>query len=309
MSSTEIFTLRSAKPSLAMRFAEWSVGRMASVFPDSAEETREQYTNRTLPNDDPMPPKFEQRFKVEEWELEGQKCVTLHPKAGAGSQHILYFHGGGFVLPINAIHWTYAAKLVDQTGASITMVLYDLVPEASYKSVESLADQAFARLSETWASDNIIVAGDSAGAHMALCLTLRLKKAKAAMPGKLLLLSPWLDLTLKDEAALAVEPKDVMLKIKPLRVMGEFWAGERDPGAPECSPLYADLSGLPPTVILQGRHDLFVIDCRNFMARAREVSAPVTLYEYAGAPHVFMLLPLAREGKDAMGLIKGFLAE
>lgn len=307
MHSDDIFELRSAKPSMMMRLVEWGLKRQPAVFPTTVEGLREYLKNRKLPHDAPLPEKFERKFDVERFELEGQSCVTFHPKGGSGFQHILYFHGGGFVLPMHPLHWPYVASLIEKTGASVTVALYDLVPEAPYIKAEALADALFERICEDWPSNYVIAAGDSAGAHMALNLSLRRGRAGLAQPGKLILLSPWLDLSLADEAAKAVEPKDIMLNIDPLRVMGEAWAGARDPAAPECSPLYADLADLPPTRIFQGRHDLFVVDCRNFMARAKEVGAPVELYEYAGAPHVFMLVPYTREAKDVMALVREFL--
>lgn len=307
MDSDTVFELRSAKPSTLMRLVEWGLKRQPAVFPTTAESVREYLSTRKLPHDAQLPEKFERKYDVERFELEGQSCVTFHPKGGSGFQHILYFHGGGFTLPMHPMHWPYAASLVDKTGASVTVALYDLVPEAPYTKAEGLADALFERICEDWPSNYVIAAGDSAGAHMALNLALRRQRAGLAQPGKLILLSPWLDLSLADEAARAVEPKDIMLKIDPLRVMGEAWANGRDPASPECSPLYADLEDLPPTRIFQGRHDLFVVDCRNFMARANAASAPVELFEYADAPHVFMLVPYTREAKDVMALVQDFL--
>lgn len=306
--SDALFELRSARPSMGMRLVEWILDKRPAIFPDTDEGTREYFAARKLPHDALMPHKFEQRFDVERWDARGQRCVTLHPPGARGVQHILYFHGGGFVLPMNAVHWPFVARLAECLHASITVPLYDLVPESPYSCAEGAADEAYARIAAEWDGKDIILAGDSAGGQMALALALRLKAADAAMPGRLVLLSPWLDLTLADTAARAVEPKDVMLNIEPLRVMGEMWAGERDAASPQCSPLYADLEGLPPTAIFQGRHDLFVVDCRNFMARAQQVKAPVKLYEYAGAPHVYMLVPFTRESRDTVQLIGEFCA-
>ena len=314
MNSDDLFELRSAKPSLVLRFLTWVISKRPSVFPTTEDGAREFLANRKPPKDEPIPEKLERKHRAEHWEAEGQQCVTLHPSSGGGAdgkgaQHIIYFHGGGFVLPMFELHWPFVAALADLTNASVTVPLYDVVPESPYTNAEALADAAFAKIAQDWDPAQIIAAGDSAGGHMAVNLVLRAKAAGRAQPGKLLLLSPWLDLSLADDAARVVEAKDIMLNVDPLRVMGEVWAGTRDPKAPECSPLYADLTGLSPTRIFQGRHDLFVVDCRNFMSRAREVEAPVKLYEYAGAAHVFMILPGTRERADTMALIKDFVAE
>lgn len=313
MEHSDIFELRSEKPSALLRFLTWAISKRPPVFPATAEGTREYLANRKLPHDAPLPEKIERKHSAKKWEAAGQQCVTLYPKgfdpkSDQTPQHIIYFHGGGFAFPMFDMHWPFVAKLADLTGASVTVPLYNVVPEASHKDADALADAALATLSEDWDPAHIIAAGDSAGGHMAISLAMRAKRQKKPQPGKLVLFSPWLDLTLADEAARVVEPKDIMLNIGPIRVMGEMWAGGRRPASPQCSPLYAKLDDLPPTQIFQGRHDLFVVDCRNFMARAREVNAPVTLYEYAGAPHVFMLLPGTRETKDVMALMQDFLA-
>jgi acetyl esterase/lipase len=310
---SDVFELRSEKPSALLRFLTWAISRRPPVFPHTAEGTREYLANRKLPHDAPLPERIERKHNAKKWEAAGQKCVTLHPKGfdpaeGQTAQHIIYFHGGGFAFPMYKEHWPFVAKLADLTGSSVTVPLYNVVPEASHKDADTLADTVFAELQEDYDPSRIIAAGDSAGGHMAISLALRARRAGNPQPGKLVLFSPWLDLTLADEAARVVEPKDIMLNIGPIRVMGEHWAGARNPASPQCSPLYAKLDDLPPTQIFQGRHDLFVVDCRNFMARAREVNAPVTLYEYAGAPHVFMILPGTRETKDVMELVRDFLA-
>ena len=74
--------LRSAKPSLLMRAVVWLMSKRKPVFPHVAEEFRAYMAKRDLPEDAPMPPKFDQRFKVERWEAAGQPVVTLHPTSG-----------------------------------------------------------------------------------------------------------------------------------------------------------------------------------------------------------------------------------
>jgi acetyl esterase/lipase len=202
--------------------------------------------------------------------------------------------------------------LVDQCNLSITIPLYHLVPEVSHAVQDDLADAAFAKLAGEHDPAKIILNGDSAGAHMALALALRLAKSGGAQPGKLALFAPWLDVTMADPAMAAIEPHDIMLKIGALRVLGKIWAGDRDPAGGECSPLYAspeDLALLPPTRIWTGGHDLFIVDSRKFAGTLRGAGVDAKLYEYAGAPHVFMLVVPSRESKDTLKLFREFLNE
>jgi acetyl esterase/lipase len=223
---------------------------------------------------------------------------------------MLYFHGGGFILPMFDVHWPLAAKLVENCGLSITLPLYKVVPESSASVQDALADACFAELAMTHAPEKIVLGGDSAGGHMALALALRLARAGGKQPGRLALFAPWLDVSMQDPAMKEVEPYDAMLKIGTLRATGEIYAGERDAASPECSPLFTpkeELSALPPTRIWTGRHDLFIIDSRTFAGKMRDAGVDAKLYEYEGAPHVFMAITATREAKDVFALMRDFL--
>ncbi|MEM6858595.1 MAG: alpha/beta hydrolase [Pseudomonadota bacterium] len=303
--------LRSAKPSILMRAITWLISKRKSAFPPDADGMRRSLAERKEPLDAPMPAGFEAKYQVERWEAAGEPVLTLHPKSGPGEWHMLYFHGGGFVLPMFKEHWPLAAAMVDKIGCSVSLPLYPVVPEHPYSAADAQADAAFATLAAKHDPAKIVINGDSAGGHMALSLALRLARAEGPQPGRLALFAPWLDVTAADEAIRAVEPHDIMLRIDSLRVCGEIWAGDRDPASPECSPLFTpkeELAFLPPTRIWTGRHDLFIVDSRTFTTRLREAGVEAKLYEYEAAPHVFMAITPTREAKDTLALLKDFLA-
>ena len=308
--------LRFDRPSLLMRIIKWMLSKRKPVFPPTAEGAREHIANRKLPKDAPLPAKIASKHRAEHWELEGQRIVTLHPSGGAGEWHMLYFHGGGFIEPMFDVHWPLVAAIADRCGVSVTVPLYDVVPEAPAARQDALADASFAALAARHDPAKIILNGDSAGGHMALALALRLARAAketgGPQPGKLALFAPWLDLTMADPAMEAVEPHDIMLKIGTLRAAGEMYAAERDPASPACSPLYTppeDLALLPPTRMWTGRHDLFIVDSRTFLGKLQAAGVDAKLYEYEGAPHVFMAVLPTRESKDCIALLDAFLRE
>ena len=246
-----------------------------------------------------------------EREMLGHKVVTLHPRGGPAEWHMLYFHGGGFVRPMFKVHWPLVAEMVKACGISVTVPLYPMVPEAPYTAQDALADAVYAGLAASHDPARIILNGDSAGGHMALALALRLAKSGGPMPGKLALFAPWLDLGLADPEIAVVEPHDLMLKIGTLRACGGLVAAGRAMDDPAVSPLYAApelLAQLPPTRIWTGRHDIFIIDSRSFLARLRAAGVDAKLYEYEAAPHVFMAITPTREAKDVLGLLRDFLA-
>jgi len=302
--------LRGARPSLMLRVLVWLFKRAPSIFPREAHEVSAFLDARPAPRRAPLPRSFERRFGIEHRDLEGQRCVTLHPKSGPGAKHILYFHGGGFVLPNVKQHWDLMGALVEASGASVTAALYDLVPENPAANADRLADAAFEHLCTLWRPEDIALCGDSAGGHMALSLALRRVRAGKPGPGRLVLYAPWLDITMRDERAREVEPRDFMLAVEPLRELGKVWAEDRDPSSAECSPLYAprdELAQLPPTRIFTGRDDIFIVDSRSFLARLRAAGVDARLCEYEGAPHVFMALTASREAKDCIALTSRFI--
>lgn len=304
--------LRSEKPSKTLAAITWLIGKRGSVFPSTAEGMREQIETRDLPQDAPMPCRFESKFHVERRRIAGHRVVTLHPRTGPAKWHMLYFHGGGFVLPMFKEHWPLAAALVEKCGLSVSLPLYPVAPETPGVEIEEFADAAYAQLVERHDPERIVVGGDSAGGHMALSLALRLAREGGPMPARLALFAPWLDLELRDPDIDAVEERDVMLRTETLRVCGEMYAQPRDPGSAECSPLRAskeDLAKLPPTRIWTGRDDLFIIDSRSFLERLREAGVDARLFEYAGAPHVFMAITPTREAQDTFALLKALLVE
>ena len=160
--------LRSTKASLTMRFVTWLISKRAPAFPKEADQVRATFANRSEPRDAPMPKGFEDKYQVERWEAAGEPVVTLHPKSGAGEWHMLYFHGGGFVLPMFKEHWPLAAAMVDALGCSSSIPLYPVAPEHSHTKADAQADAAFAKIAETHDPAKIVLNGDSAGGHMAL---------------------------------------------------------------------------------------------------------------------------------------------
>ncbi len=304
--------LRSARPSIAMRAITWLMSKRRPVFPHDPDGYARMLGSRQKPRDAPMPPKLTQQFNVEQRVINGRDIVTLHPRSGPAEWHMLYFHGGGFVLPMFKEHWPLAAALVENTGVSITLPLYDVVPEVTASDQDALANAAYAQLAANHPSERIVLCGDSAGGHMALNLAVRLAQAGGPQPGRLALFAPWLDLTMADPEIAAVEPHDIMLKIDTLRVCGAMYARDRDPASPECSPLFLPaekLAMLPPTRIWTGRHDLFIVDSRSFAARLRDAGVDAILYEYEAAPHVFMAITPTREAKDVFALLRDFLPD
>ncbi|MEE4348657.1 MAG: alpha/beta hydrolase [Pacificimonas sp.] len=293
------------KPSKRQRLFKGILKLLPSVFPKDQAKFDKMLSTRKA-DAPPIPKKIVAACRVESREDDGQRIVTLTPKGGTGDWHILYLHGGGYVLPASPFHWAMIGRLIEVTGAAVTVPLYALSPENDHRRGTAMVRRAYDRLRAEHGG-RVAVAGDSAGANFALSLAQRLRADGAAMPDHLVLFSPWLDFTGRDPAMAAVEPHDIMLTVDGLRHAGTMWAGDVDPADPLMSPLYADLNGLPPMTIFQGTHDIFVIDARTFTARAEAADVDIDYFEYEGAVHDFMIFNFLPEAKDCHARVASVL--
>lgn len=252
------------------------------------DELRRQYANREHPRPAAPPRSLRRLCEVTERQVLGQNTYTLVPRARSSGWHMVYTHGGAFVNPLVRAHWQIVEQLVRVTGATVTVPLYPLAPEHTHVAAFPMLERVYRDLLQRVNADRIVLLGDSAGGNLALTQALLYRSQGLPLPAHIILLSPWLDLTMSNPEALAIEPRDVMLRCAELAEWGRWWAGSEDPRAPFLSPLFADLEGLPPIQIYQGTDDVFLPDARALRDRISARGGPVRLWETADAFHVFM---------------------
>ncbi|UFS59230.1 alpha/beta hydrolase [Subtercola endophyticus] len=244
---------------------------------------------------------------VEESVVEGRPVIRLTPKAGASGAELLYTHGGAYVNPILATHWRILATLVASSGVTVTVPLYGLAPEHHvdevYPLLDALYDDAQARSSRS----RVFLAGDSAGGGLALGQALRLRDEGRPAPAALILISPWVDVTMTNPAIPATAPLDHMLGAGGLAEAGRLWAGEMDVRSPLVSPLFGALDGLPPVYTYQGDHDILLADAKKLTRGIRSAGGHAELRLYRGAIHVFVGAPWTPEARRALRHIAGVL--
>lgn len=197
------------------------------------------------------------------------------------------------------MHVRYAARLADALGVRVLLPDYPLAPEHTWRdSLEPLVE-----LATRWANGpglgGLLLGGDSAGGGLALALAQALRERGQVRPERLLLVSPWVDLTTSSPATAWFDRRDPWLHSSSLRLYARWWAGLPD-DAPddhpdlartEVSPALRDLGDLPPTLMLCGTRDLLVPACRRLATRAAEAGWDLTYVEEPGAIHVYPLLP------------------
>ncbi|WP_247710064.1 alpha/beta hydrolase [Qipengyuania xiapuensis] len=253
---------------------------------------------------DPIRPrgKWNRRLDISESTSHGHAVVTIAPKGGAktGAPHLLYLHGGGYVMDIAAVHWDSVAKLCEDLGASATIPIYPLAPEVTAAQTIPAMRALYGDLAERYGADTITVMGDSAGGGMSLALAQVILQDGGPLPASLVLFSPWLDATGAGEGQAEIEPRDKMLSVAGLEACGKAYAGQLPLDDHKVSPLFGTLEGLPSMAIFAGTSDILVVDARRLVAKLDALGIRDYVYrEYPDMFHVWMLLPVP-EGRQAL---------
>lgn len=167
---------------------------------------------------------------------------------------VLYLHGGAYCVGSPATHRSLTARLALVTGLPVFALDYRLAPEHPFPAGLDDAVAAFQALSAE--GHPVVLAGDSAGGGLALATALALRDAGSLPPAALVLFSPWVDLTMRDAPA-TEPPGEAMLSVAWAAACAAHYLGDAASAeAPLASPLFADLRGLPPTLIQAGTDEL-----------------------------------------------------
>jgi acetyl esterase/lipase len=201
---------------------------------------------------------------------------------------ILYFHGGVYVIGDAAATVPLVGDLVRRTGAKGITLEYRLAPEHPYPAALEDARAAYeGLLAQGIAPGQVALAGESAGCGLAMALLLALRAAGTPLPSCAYLMSPYVDLTLSGETLAMKRGVDPLLTPDGLRARVPDYVGGADASDPLISPIFGDLSGLPPLLIQVGSHEVLLSDALRLAARAAIADVPVTLEVTTGVPHVF----------------------
>jgi acetyl esterase/lipase len=250
----------------------------------------------SLPKKSSHPPKWlSRRHDVDRLELNGFDVYSVRAKdpTAQSPNGVIYVHGGGYVSEIQEEHWRLIADLADATGAPVFVPIYGLAPNHRAAEAISLMQTVLHHAS---ASGPAYLIGDSSGGGLALAATMTWLAAGGQSPSGLTLISPWLDIALRNPDIDAVEPRDPWLARAGLRLCGSSWAANLTPDDPEVSPIFGDLTGLPTLDVYIGTDDIFLPDCRTL--RGAVPPNGIDYHEESGAIHVYPLLPTP-EGRAA----------
>ena len=218
---------------------------------------------------------------------------------------LLYLHGGAYFAGAPQLYGPVLRAFAD-ASFNVFAPAYRRAPEHPFPAALDDARAAFAALRE--ASDRpIVFAGDSAGGGLALAVMIAERDAGAALPRAAALFSPWTDLAATGASARENEDKDALFTRLMLRVGARAYLNGANAKTPLASPLYADLSGLPPLLLHVGEDEMLRDDSIRLVERAREAGVAATLRLWPDVPHCWQLYPDLCEAREALAEAAGFL--
>jgi len=246
-------------------------------------------------------------IKLEAADLGGIQGEWSMAPGSDPSRVLLFFHGGGYCSGSILSHRRMVSEAGRAAKARTLAVAYRLAPENKFPAAleDAMAAWSFLRR-QAIAADHIAVAGDSAGGGLTVSLICRLRDTGEILPGCAWLVSPWTDLTLSGATLATKDAVDPLIHKPYLKELADaYLPADMDRKDPRVSPLFADLRGLPATLIQVGSAETLLADATRFTEAAGAADVPVTLQVWPQMIHAWHVwnakLAAGREALSAAG--------
>ncbi len=243
-------------------------------------------------------------------DLAGMRAELISVDSPKRELSLLYFHGGAYSAGSITTHRSLVGRICLAAGIHAYLPEYRLAPENPFPAALDDALSAYQHLLDKGVDPSkLIVAGDSAGGGLTVALMLRLKELELPLPLRIVLLSPWTDLTVSGGSVTERAEADPWLDAESLRPAARIYLGEVDAASPLASPLFGDLARLPSSLILVGGDEILLDDSVRLNRALAEVGAPSRLKIAEGMWHVYPAFPGIPEADSAIDDIARFLEE
>jgi acetyl esterase/lipase len=222
---------------------------------------------------------------------------------------VVYFHGGAYALGGVHTHRNLVAHIARRTGARVLNVDYRLAPEHPHPAAvdDAVAAYRFALAGGAPAA-KVALAGDSAGGGLTAACLVALRDAGDPMPGAAVCISPWLDLSLSFASWQTKADVDPMLAREQIALCADAYRNGADPKTPTVSPVFADLTGLPPLLVQVGTSEVLLDEAVEFAKRAEAAGVDTTIDVAQDMIHVWhAFADLLPEGREALDDLAAFL--
>ena len=222
---------------------------------------------------------------------------------------VLYLHGGGYVIGSPRSHRHLAAAIGSAARTRVLLPDYRLAPEHPFPAAVDDAVAAYGwLLDQGIAPSRIVIGGDSAGGGLTVATLLALREAGIPLPAAGVCISPWVDLTCGGGSYTTRAGVDPIVKRQGVGDMATAYLGGKDARTPLASPIFADLTGLPPLLVQVGDDEVLLDDAVQLAERARKAGVETTLEVSDKMIHVWhWFFPMLDEGQAAIDRIAAFV--
>jgi epsilon-lactone hydrolase len=255
-----------------------------SAFPPGSNVNEQRRMLRELLSAQPLPAEV----TVSAAALGGVATAEITVEGIEPRHVVLYFHGGVYAMGDAFLAAELASQVGRRTDAKVISVDYRLAPEHPYPAAVDDALAAYdALLRDSIAPSDIAFAGESAGGGLAIATLVNARDHGLPLPAAALVMSPYVDLTLAGTTMETRREADPLLSPEALQARIPDYTAGQDAALGLISPVFADLSGLPPLIIQAGTHEVLLDDALRLAQRAATADVEVTLDITPGVPHVF----------------------
>jgi len=232
---------------------------------------------------------------------------TIEPPAAPPACIVLYLHGGGYLFGSTKTHRQVMIATAKAFGAPLYGLDYRLAPEHPFPAAFEDAVQAYRWLLDRHPNTAIVLAGDSAGAGLAIAAALAIRDHGWTAPKAIVGFSPYSDLAVTGASVEANAKSCAMFTPRGVREAAALYLAGADARDPRASPLYGELSGLPPMLLFASRHEILRDDTLRLAERASAAGVAVELVVRNRLPHVWpVFVTLLPEARDAFATVRTF---
>lgn len=229
------------------------------------------------------------RSSVESRDIDGTQTFLLN-RRDRNDRAIVYLHGGNFVRRMTASQWHFVDTVAHRTRAEVFAPMYPLAPVHCALEAHETVERIYRQVVEEYGARNVTLMGDGAGGGLAASLAQRLGALGLEQPAHLILVSPWVDITLDNPLVDVYEENDPVLAAYGLRKIGTLWARGVDPHDPIVSPVNGEVRMMRNVMVFVGRRELFYPDAKLLFDRIAACGIHAELHDGRSFNHGYPLL-------------------
>lgn len=245
-----------------------------------------------------FPKRYAKKCEVVEEKLDNMQVFIIN----GNNESIIYLHGAGYVRNPRIWHYRFVYKLHKRTGCTVIMPIYPKAPNHDYKECYRLMDKLYRLCLDKY--NKVILMGDSSGGGLALGLCEYFIKEKIRQPDELILLSPWVDISLENPNIKKYEKLDPICVSDNDRLWGKIWANGLDNKNYLVSPLYGDMIGLKNVSIFVGTREILFPDIKLLALILLDSKVHVNYHIGNNMNHVYPIYPIPEARKAMKEIVK-----